>query len=149
MKGKRRLEPAKELLDKVIFIADVKAGLPFAERGSLNVGGVYCRVNHLPHGALFYQAGGKFIARLRFTVEEDGSITVHKYEPGDWESKVDLAYRVSRRLRETFAIARETANCATLVGVVECLERMKGRYTDSALFYFALANAYLDTGQYH
>lgn len=145
---KEGLQPRKELLDKIISVADAKIQLPLPERRSLNVRGVYCRVNRLPHGAFFYQAGGRFIARLRFTVSEDGSITIHKYEPGDWESKVDLAYRVSRRLQEIYAIARETADCANLVEVVERLEQMKGRYADSAFFYFALARAYLDTGQY-
>jgi len=146
--GKDRLEPSKELLDKVMSVANAKAQLPLPERHSLNIKGVYCRVNRLPHGALFFQAGGKFIARLRFTVEEDGAITVHKYEPGDWESKVDLVYRAARRLHETFAIARETAECANLVEVAERLEKMKGRYADSAIFYFLLARVYLDTGQY-
>jgi len=145
---KEGLQPRQELLDKVMSVADAKAELPLPERHSLNVRGVYCRVNRLPRGAFFYQAGGRFIARLRFTVSEDGSITIHKYKPGDWESKVDLAYQVSRRLQETFAIARETADCADLIEVAERLEKMKGRYADSAFFYFVLANAYLDTGQY-
>lgn len=145
---KERLQPRKELLDKVMSVADAKAQLPLPERHSLNVRGVYCRVNRLPHGAFFYQAGGRFIARLRFTVSEDGSITIRKYEPGDWESKVDLAYRVSRRLQEAFAIARETADCANLVEVAKRLEKIKGRYADSAFFYFVLSMAYLDTGQY-
>jgi len=52
--SKNKLESSKELLDKVIFIADAKAQLPLIERGHLNDWGVYCRVNRLPDGALFY-----------------------------------------------------------------------------------------------
>lgn len=148
MGDKQKLRPSKELLDKVMAVANAKAQLPFAERVSLNVGGVYCRVNNLPHGALFYQAGGMYIARLRFTVWKDGSITVHKYEPGDWESKVDLAYRMARTLQDGFAIKNETADCANSVEAVERLNKMKNRYVDSAMFYCILAMAYLDTGQY-
>ena len=145
---KEKLQPRKELLDKVMSVADAKALLPLAERHSLNIKGVYCRVNSLPNVAIFYQAGGRFIARLRFRVSEDGSITIRKCEPGDWESKVDLAYQVSKRLQDCLAIARETADCANLMEVAKRLEKMKSRYADSAFFYFALARAYLDTGQY-
>lgn len=62
------------------------------ERGSFRDWGVYCRVNRLPDGALFYQAGGKLIARLRFVVEVDGSTTVRKYQPGAWEHDLELTY---------------------------------------------------------
>jgi len=96
MKGKGKLGPPKELLDKVIFIADAKAKLPISERGILNSWDVYCRVNRLPSGALFYQAGGKFIARLRFVVEVDSSITMRKYQPGDWENNLALTYDDAR-----------------------------------------------------
>jgi len=58
-------KPTKELLEKVIFIADVRSQLPISERAHLNDWGVYCRVNRLPGGSLLYQAGGKFITRLR------------------------------------------------------------------------------------
>jgi hypothetical protein len=63
MEGNQKLEPARELLDKVIFLADAKAKLPFSERAGLNIWDVYCRVSQLPGGALLYQAGGtEFIA---------------------------------------------------------------------------------------
>jgi len=101
------LEPTKELLDKVIFIADAKAQLPISERAHLNDWGVYCRVNRLPGGALFYQAGGKFIARLRFAVEEDGSITVRKYQPGEWECSLEPTYDGARFITEDFRVHKE------------------------------------------
>jgi len=145
---KEKLQPSKELLAKVMFVADSKAQIPLAQRSLLNFQGVYCRVNRLPHGAFFYQAGGRFIARLRFRVGKDGSIAITKYEHGDWETKVDAAYLVSKRLKDASAIARETANCANLVEVAKRMEKIKGRYINSGFFYFALANAYLETSQY-
>lgn len=90
--SKNKLQPSRELLEKVITVAHAKTQLPLADRAYLNDWGVYCRVNHLPGGALFYQAGGKFVARLRFTVEKDGSIIVQKYQPGDWELALEPTY---------------------------------------------------------
>ena len=107
MKGKGRLKPTKELLDKVIFIADAKAQLPISERAHLNDWGVYCRVNRLPDGAFFYQAGGKLIARLRFVVEVDESITVRKYKPGDWECSLEPTYDGARFITEDFRVHNE------------------------------------------
>ena len=107
MKGKRRLEPTKDLLDKVIFIAETKTQLPLNVRGVLNAWGVYCRVNRLPDGALFYQAGGKFIARLRFVVEVDSSITVRKYQPGDWETNLVPTYDNARFRAENLQKGKE------------------------------------------
>lgn len=99
MKGNRKLEPTQELLDKVIFLANAKAKLPISERAQLDVWGVYCRVNQLPGGALLYQAGGKFIPRLRFVAEASGSIRVRKYQPGDWERNLARTYDFHARFR--------------------------------------------------
>ena len=121
MKGRRKLEPTKDLLDKVIFIADVKAQLPITERGILNDWGVYCRVNRLPDGALFYQAGGKFIAQLRFAVEKDGSIKVRKYKPGDWERKLTPTYDDARFRAENLQKGKEMEKL--LAGVKDTEEK--------------------------
>jgi len=107
MKGKGKLEPTKDLLDKVIFIAETKTQLPLDARGVLNAWGVYCRVNRLPDGALFYQAGGKFVARLRFVVEVDSSITVRKYQPGDWENNLVPTYDNARFTSENLQKGKE------------------------------------------
>lgn len=107
MKGKGKVEPGKDLLDKVIFIAETKTQLPLDARGVLNGWGVYCRVNRLPDGALFYQAGGKFVARLRFVVEVDSSITVRKYQPGDWENNLVPTYDNARFRAENLQKGKE------------------------------------------
>ncbi|MFC1971199.1 hypothetical protein ACFLV0_04640, partial [Chloroflexota bacterium] len=99
--------PTKELLEKVIFIANVRSQLPISERSHLNDWGVYCRVNRLLGGSLLYQAGGKFITRLRFAVEEDGSLTVRKYEPGEWECSLESTYDGARFITEDFRIHKE------------------------------------------
>ena len=101
------MEPTKELLEKVIFIADVKAQLPITERGILNDWGVYCRVNRFPDGTLFYQAGGKFISRLKFVVKVDGSTTVRKYQLGDWENNLAPTYDNSRFRAENLRKGKE------------------------------------------
>lgn len=123
MKDKVRMEPAKELLDKVIFTAETKTKLPLDLRGLLNAWGVYCRVNRLPDGALFYQAGGKFIAQLRFAVEKDGSIKVRKYKPGDWERKLILTYDDARFRAENLQKGKEMEEL--LAGVKDAEEKIR------------------------
>lgn len=90
--SKSELQPPRELLDKVMAVADVKAELPSRHRAELSDWGVYCRVNRLPGGRLFYQAGRRMVGRLRFTVENDGSTTVQKYHAGEWERKLEPTY---------------------------------------------------------
>jgi tetratricopeptide (TPR) repeat protein len=99
MKGDRRVEPNRELLDEVIYLADARANMPLYDRGQLNVWGVYCRVNQLPGGGLLYQAGGRFVARLRFVHEVNGSTLVRKYKPGDWEKNLARLYDFFARFK--------------------------------------------------
>ena len=140
------LQPSKELLDKVMLTANTKKQLPISERRRLNVDGVYCQVNHLPSGGLFYQAGGKFFSKLRFELEEDGHIIVRKYQPGSWESKIDVSYRIAKSLDDIFTLARLTADCKNMMKVVKRLEKLKTKYEASSFFHFALGKAYLETG---
>lgn len=95
-----KIQPPDELIDKVRFIADTKEGLPFKYRGLLNIQGVYYQGRVLPDGSLFYMAGGRFIPKLTFAVERDGSVTVRKYKPGEWESAVDAAEEMAWKLLE-------------------------------------------------
>jgi len=93
------------ILGKVIAIAIRKEDLPFSHRGLLNIGGVYCQSKSLlqprmtPEGALdygvvIYLAGTKFVPKLQFTVTHPSmEITIQHYEPGEWEEKIDLAYK--------------------------------------------------------
>jgi tetratricopeptide (TPR) repeat protein len=95
-----KIQPSEELIKKVRFIADTKENLPFSSRGLLNINGVYYQVRSSLGGRLFYMAGGKFIPKLTFTVEPDGSVTVQKYESGEWETNVDAAEEMAWKLFE-------------------------------------------------
>lgn len=142
------LQPSRELLDKVMLIANTKKQLPLSERGRLNVEGVYCQVNRLPSGVLFYQAGAKFSSRLRFELEKDGRIIVRKYHSGSWESKIDVSYGIAKSLDDIFTLAGQTADRKNVMEVVKRLEELKTKYETSSFFYFALGKAYLDTGRH-
>ena len=95
-----KIQPAEELVERIRFIADTKKNLPFSYRGLLNINGVYYQVRSSLGGRLFYMAGGKFIPKLTFTVEPDGSVTVKKYKPGEWETAVNPAYEMAWKLFE-------------------------------------------------
>lgn len=116
-------EPTKELLEKVIFIADVRSQLLITERSLLHDWGVYCRVNRLPGGALFYQVGGRFVARLRFVVEVDGSTTVRKYQPGAWEHDLELTYDNAKFRAENLRRGKEMDEL--LAGVTDTEEKIR------------------------
>lgn len=102
--GKEQPEPSHDLLKKVIAVVDAKSVLPATEKLLLNKWDVYCRMNHLSDGRNLYQAGGKFIAKLRFMIETDGSIIIQKYRSGDWESVLEATYNHAKLLR-TYAEA--------------------------------------------
>jgi hypothetical protein len=106
-----------------MFVAKAKAQLPLVVRSGLNAHGVYCRLNRLPDGVMLYQAGGKLITRLRFTVEKDGSSRAQKYQPGDWERNLDFTYDKARFLTESAKVSRETEE--KRIAVEEKLESMK------------------------
>jgi hypothetical protein len=116
-------KPTKELLEKVIFISDVVNQLPIVERGSFRDWGVYCRVNRLPGGALSYQAGGKFIARLQFVVEVDGSVTIRKYKPGAWENDLERTYDNAKFRSENLKRGNEIDEL--LAGVMDTEEKIQ------------------------
>ena|GEM_PF-5376872 len=97
--GQKQREPSRELLEKVMAVADAKSVVPTGARLYLNDWGVYCRMNRLPGGGRLYQAGGKFIAKLRFIVETNGSIVVRKYRPGGWECALEATYNYARLSR--------------------------------------------------
>ena len=94
------VQPSDDLIGLVRFIADTKDSLPFRYRGLLNVQGVYYQARYLPNGSRLYIAGGRFIPKLKFTQELDGSVTVHKYQAGDWESALEPAADVAMKLLE-------------------------------------------------
>jgi hypothetical protein len=93
--------PPRELLEKVMTIADTKMTLPFRSRKNLDSWGVNCRVNRLRDGASWYQAGGSFISKLGFVLRSDGSILGRKYNPGDWELAIEPTYNYAKYLIES------------------------------------------------
>lgn len=82
------------LLDKIEEIGTVTSKLSSRERVFRyrifpSTYGLYVQNRRLSGGAMQYMAGGKFLKKLVFVREVDGSRKVMKYEPGDWELKVD------------------------------------------------------------
>lgn len=107
--GRRQSEPPRDLLEKVMAVADAKAVLPAETRPYLNKWGVYCHVNHLPGGGRLYQAGGKFVTKLRFIVETNGSVVVRKHKPGDWESALEATHNHAKLWRSQAEAEQELA----------------------------------------
>lgn len=93
--GKEKTQPPQELLDKVMFIANIRDWLQrnYRDRRELlNVKDAHCQVFQRQIGSFSYVVGG-FISKLKFTLEPGGSIAVEKYKPGDWESAVEAEYK--------------------------------------------------------
>jgi len=97
--NKCKFQPSEELLVNVMEIAHFKKLLPLAHRDLLNVKGVYYQLKELSNVrySIYYMAGGKYIPKLTFADEMPGfgDIVVHKYNPGDWESYVELAMELA------------------------------------------------------
>ncbi len=64
-------------------------------------------------------AGGRFIPKISFSVLPDGSIEVHRYKPGAWESGTDEAVRAVQELSGQAAPAED--------GVTQGVEQEKQR----------------------
>ena len=155
MINKEGAEPTKELLEKVIFIADVQSQFQITERNLLHDWGVYCRVNRLPSGTLFYQVGGKFVARLRFVVEVNGSTTVRKYQHGDWEQDLELTYDNAKFRTENLRRANEMDELLSgVMDTEEKIRRLEQRASEASnqLNYWAttsiLMGLYRDVGRF-
>lgn len=94
-KRKDRPQPSQELIDKVMYISDLKASIPFNQRGLLTQFGFGCSV-HTLDDEVYYQAGTLWRAKLRFTVKLDGSISVDKYIQGNWVQKLEPTYQLAK-----------------------------------------------------
>lgn len=92
------MQPSDDLIRKIRFIADAGAELPFKYRNVLLKRSIHAQVRTRPDGSRFYMAGGRFIPKISFTVLPDGSIAVHRYKPGAWESGTDEAVRAAQEL---------------------------------------------------
>ncbi len=102
-------EPSRELLGKVMTVADTKIELPLQERDFLNRWGVFCNRKHRLFGTLLYVAGGQFDIKLDFIRKRDGSIQVNKYIPGDWEFALEHTYNYAKYIVESQIDEREKA----------------------------------------
>ena len=94
-KRKDRPQLSQELIDKVMYIAELKASMPFNQRGLLTQFGFGCSV-HTQDDEVYYQVGSLWRAKLRFTVKSDGSISVDKYIQGNWEQKLEPTYQLAK-----------------------------------------------------
>jgi hypothetical protein len=100
-----RASPSEQLLDKIEEIANIKRGLSLEQRSWTSASGLYVQSADAPFAGLtkYSAGGGKVFASLIFFRDRDGTRTVRKYNPGDWELKVDdtlsfcrLLHRASR-----------------------------------------------------
>ncbi len=64
----------------------------------LNINGLYNQYSVCLDGRTIYKVGGRFTAKLVFTLESDGATSVQKYSPGSWESTVVSAYERAQRV---------------------------------------------------
>lgn len=88
----------EELLDKIEEIGTIKGKLSFRDRALTSSYGLYVQSGRLPGGVTQYMAGGRLLKKLVFVREADGTRTVKKYQPGDWELKVDETLALCRTL---------------------------------------------------
>jgi len=123
--------PTEELLEKVRFLAKVKNGLPFDQRGNLNTYGVYVQSGRnreptLPKEGILYMIGGKWLPKLIFLDEDSGKTTVVKYEKGDWEKSLDLSYEKAKKVWHTI----QTNDRTSLMQALSIEEPNRPRYVD-------------------
>jgi uncharacterized protein YukE len=88
----------EELLDKIEEIGTIKRKLSSRDRAFTSEYGLYVQSGQLPSGAMQYMAGGKFLTKLIFVREIDGTRTVKKYHPGNWEANVEVTLYVCTAL---------------------------------------------------
>ncbi len=90
----------EKLLDKIEEIGAIKRNLSFKDRAQTSGYGLYVQSGRLPGGAAQYMAGGKLLKKLVFIRGADGTRTVKKYKPGDWELKVEDTLSLCRTLEQ-------------------------------------------------
>jgi hypothetical protein len=88
----------EELFEKIEEIGTIKRNLSFKDRALTSGYGLYVQSGRLSGGAMQYMAGGKLAKKLVFVRQADGTRTVKKYDPGDWELKVDETLSLCRTL---------------------------------------------------
>ena len=91
--------PSEHLLDSIEEIATIKDSLSLGDRSLTSAKGLYVHQRSLPSGELQYMAGGKLITKLIFIKESSGAENVKKYQPGDWEFRVEETLELCRTLK--------------------------------------------------
>jgi len=91
--------PSEHLLDTIEEIATIKNSLSLGDRSLTSAKGLYVQMKSLPTGELQYIAGGRLVTKLVFVRELDGSKMVRKYQPGDWEFRVEETLELCRTLK--------------------------------------------------
>jgi hypothetical protein len=94
----KNIEPPENLLDSIEEIATLKKVFSLRDRSLTSANGLYVQSGSLPGYGTQYMAGGEFIAKLVFVRKPDGSREITKYQPGDWEDKVNETLQLCRQL---------------------------------------------------
>lgn len=94
----KSIHPPEHLLNSVEEIANIKQSLSLRDRSLTSANELYVQSGSLPGYGTQYMAGGEFIAKLVFVRKPDGSREIGKYQPGDWESKVNEVLELCRAL---------------------------------------------------
>ena len=94
----KNIYPPENLLDSIEEIATMKKVFSLRDRSLTSANGLYVQSGSLPGYGTQYMAGGEFIAKLVFVRKPDGSREVKKYQPGDWENKVNETLQLCRQL---------------------------------------------------
>ena len=94
-----KTEPSEEFLAKIEEIGEIKRDLALVYRALSSSPGLYVQSGRLAGGGVQYMAGGRqWRADLTFEARGDGSYSVKRYKPGDWEGKVDETLTLCRCL---------------------------------------------------
>jgi hypothetical protein len=91
--------PSEHLLNSIEEIATIKNGLALGDRPLTSAKGLYVHRKGLPSGEVEYAAGGRFSTKISFVKELGGGRDVKKYQPGDWEFRVEETLELCRTLK--------------------------------------------------
>jgi hypothetical protein len=91
--------PSEHLLNIIEDIATIKNSLSLGDRSLTSAKGLYVHRKGLPSGEVEYAAGGRFSTKIAFVKELGGGRDVKKYQPGDWEFRVEETLELCRTLK--------------------------------------------------
>jgi hypothetical protein len=91
--------PSEHLLNSIEEIAAIKNSLSLGDRSLTSAKGLYVHRKGLPSGEVEYAAGGRFSTKIAFVKELGGGRNIKKYQPGDWEFRVEETLELCRTLK--------------------------------------------------